>query len=89
MHVRRPVVEIALQYLLYFFPMVAVFIAEEGPECFEEQKQPLIDCFNSTMRGYLDEPSPQASEGIPKLVMGKKQCEYVAFRIIFDDRTFF
>ncbi|XP_065093033.1 27 kDa hemolymph protein-like [Ochlerotatus camptorhynchus] len=54
---------------------IALFIAEEGPECFEEQKQPLIDCFNSTMRGYLDEPSPQASEGIPKLVMGKKQCD--------------
>lgn len=53
---------------------IALFIAEEGPECFEEQKQPLIDCFNSTMRGYLDEPTPQASEGIPKLVMGKKQC---------------
>lgn len=54
---------------------IALFIAEEGPECFEEQKQPLIDCFNKTMRGYLDEPSPQASEGIPKLVMGKKQCD--------------
>lgn len=54
---------------------IALFIAEEGPECFEEQKQPLIDCFNSTMRGYLDEPTPQASEGIPKLVMGKKQCD--------------
>lgn len=54
---------------------IALFIAEEGPECFEEQKQPLIDCFNSTLRGYLDEPTPQASEGIPKLVMGKKQCD--------------
>lgn len=57
--------------------MILVFIAEEGPECFEEQKQPMIDCFNSTLRGYLDEPTPQASEGIPKLVMGKKQCELV------------
>lgn len=54
---------------------IALFIAEEGPECFEEQKQPMIDCFNSTLRGYLDEPTPQASEGIPKLVMGKKQCD--------------
>lgn len=54
---------------------IALFIAEEGPECFEEQKQPLIDCFNSTMRGYLDEPTPEASQGIPKLVMGKKQCD--------------
>lgn len=54
---------------------IALFIAEEGPECFEEQKQPLIDCFNSTLRGYLDEPTPKASEGIPKLIMGKKQCD--------------
>lgn len=54
---------------------IALFIAEEGPECFQEQKQPLIDCFNSTLRGYLDEPTPAASEGIPKLVMGKKQCD--------------
>ncbi|XP_055530502.1 27 kDa glycoprotein-like [Wyeomyia smithii] len=54
---------------------IALFIAEEGPECFEEQKQPLIDCFNSTLRGYLDEPTPKLSEGIPKLVLGKKQCD--------------
>ncbi|XP_062533975.1 27 kDa hemolymph protein-like [Armigeres subalbatus] len=54
---------------------IALFIAEEGPECFEEQKQPLIDCFNTTMKGYLDEPTPKASEGLPKLVMGKRQCD--------------
>ncbi|XP_053687477.1 27 kDa hemolymph protein-like [Sabethes cyaneus] len=54
---------------------IALFIAEEGPECFQEQKQPLIDCFNSTLRGYMDEPTPKFSEGIPKLVMGKKQCD--------------
>lgn len=58
---------------------IALFIAEEGPECFQEQKDPLIDCFNSTLRGYLDERTSNASqpnpEGIPKLVMGKKQCD--------------
>ncbi|KAL1400263.1 hypothetical protein pipiens_007578 [Culex pipiens pipiens] len=46
-----------------------------GPECFQEQKQPLIDCFNGTLRGYLDESTPKPSEGIPKLVMGQKQCD--------------
>lgn len=54
---------------------IALFIAEKGPECFQEQKQPLIDCFNGTLRGYLDESTPKPSEGIPKLVMGQKQCD--------------
>lgn len=54
---------------------IALFIAEKGPECFQEQKQPLIDCFNGTLRGYLDESTPSQSEGIPKLVMGQKQCD--------------
>lgn len=53
-----------------------VFIAEEGPECFADQKDALIDCVNGTMSGYLrDDSTPAASEGLPKLVMGKKQCE--------------
>ncbi|XP_055624443.1 27 kDa hemolymph protein-like [Toxorhynchites rutilus septentrionalis] len=54
---------------------IALFIAEEGPECFEEQKQPLIDCFNSTLRGYLNNTTETTSQGVPKLVMGKKQCD--------------
>ncbi|XP_055606558.1 27 kDa glycoprotein-like [Uranotaenia lowii] len=55
---------------------IALFIAEEGPECFQEQKQPLIDCFNTTLRGYLDETGgDQPPQGIPKLVMGKRQCD--------------
>lgn len=54
---------------------IALFIAEEGPECFQEQRQPLLDCFNTTLREYLDEPTQKSSEAIPKLVMGKKQCD--------------
>uniref|UniRef100_A0A182P9X1 Uncharacterized protein n=1 Tax=Anopheles epiroticus TaxID=199890 RepID=A0A182P9X1_9DIPT len=55
---------------------IALFIAEEGPECFADQKEALIDCVNGTMSGYLkDDAAPVASEGLPKLVMGKKQCD--------------
>ncbi|XP_041772171.1 27 kDa hemolymph protein-like [Anopheles merus] len=55
---------------------IALFIAEEGPECFADQKDALIDCVNGTMSGYLrDDSAPAASEGLPKLVMGKKQCD--------------
>ncbi|XP_049291599.1 27 kDa glycoprotein-like [Anopheles funestus] len=54
---------------------IALFIAEEGPECFSDQKDALMDCVNGTLSGYLKDDSAPATEGIPKLVMGKKQCD--------------
>lgn len=54
---------------------IALFIAEEGPECFSDQKDALIDCVNGTLSGYLQDDSAPATEGLPKLVMGKKQCD--------------
>lgn len=54
---------------------IALFIAEEGPECFSDQKDALMDCANKTLSGYLNDESPSPSEGLPKLVMGKKQCD--------------
>ncbi|GAB0100018.1 27 kDa hemolymph protein-like [Sergentomyia squamirostris] len=55
---------------------IALFIAEKGPECFQERKDALIDCFNKTFPKYFD----QASQGIPsldqlpKFVFGPDQC---------------
>ncbi|XP_050095903.1 27 kDa hemolymph protein-like [Anopheles aquasalis] len=56
---------------------IALFIAEEGPECFSDQKDALVDCINGTFSGYLtEETTPSSSPGgVPKLVMGKKQCD--------------
>lgn len=58
---------------------IALFIAEKGPECFNEQKDNLITCINSTFYGYL--PSEKDIEAkivpseLPELVMGTKQCK--------------
>lgn len=51
---------------------IALFIAEKGPECFLEQKNDLIACFNNTFTGYVPETTLTS---IPKLVLGPKQCE--------------
>lgn len=51
---------------------IALFIAEKGPECFLEQKNDLIACFNNTFSGYVPETTLTS---IPKLVLGPKQCE--------------
>ncbi|XP_055624444.1 27 kDa hemolymph protein-like [Toxorhynchites rutilus septentrionalis] len=53
---------------------IALFIAEKGPECFQEQKDDLIKCVNGTFSGYLKDVDTTGST-IPKLVIGPKQCE--------------
>lgn len=59
---------------------IALFIAEKGPECFKEQKDNLIDCFNSTFRKYLPEEMPTTSDtntlptSLPQFVLGDEQC---------------
>lgn len=58
---------------------IALFIAEKGPECFKEQKDGLIDCFNSTFRKYLPDEVPSADTtalptALPTLVLGDEQC---------------
>lgn len=58
---------------------IALFIAEKGPECFNERKDELITCINSTFNGYL--PSKKELEEktlpteLPELVMGAEQCK--------------
>lgn len=58
---------------------IALFIAEKGPECFNERKDDLITCMNSTFYDYLpsekDIESKDVPLALPQLVMGTKQCE--------------
>lgn len=58
---------------------IALFIAEKGPECFAEQKDGLIDCFNATFRKYVPEKvqiedSDALPTSLPQLVLGDEQC---------------
>lgn len=60
---------------------IALFIAEKGPECFDQRKDELITCINSTLFDYLPSENngfptelPIPTE-LPELVMGQKQCE--------------
>lgn len=58
---------------------IALFIAEKGPECFDQRKDDLINCMNSTFYGYL--PSEKEIDAkalpseLPELVMGEEQCK--------------
>ncbi|XP_023164802.2 27 kDa hemolymph protein [Drosophila hydei] len=56
---------------------IALFIAEEGFECLESQKDNIHQCFNSTFSTYFDEIDMHDSnkiKTIPKLVVEEKQC---------------
>lgn len=61
---------------------IALFIAEKGPECFDERKDDLIHCMNETFRGYLPEKELETKElptELPELVMGASQCKCVFY----------
>lgn len=52
---------------------IALFIAEEGPECFQSKKDSLVDCFNKTMGKYVKHEMPTL-ENIPTLVIKEENC---------------
>lgn len=56
---------------------IALFIAEKGPECFDQRKDDLINCVNSTFTEYIpaDLNTNALPTTIPELVIGQKQCE--------------
>lgn len=60
---------------------IALFIAEKGPQCFDERKDDLIRCMNETFYDYLpsqkDMESKEIPTELPQLVMGTTQCKYV------------
>lgn len=53
---------------------IALFIAEKGPECFNNKKDALIHCINSTMSAYIPKETPTLDD-LPQLVMGVQQCK--------------
>ncbi|XP_017120585.1 27 kDa glycoprotein [Drosophila elegans] len=56
---------------------IALFIAEQGPECIESQKDNIQQCVNSTFAEYLNFSDLQDNriKSIPKLTVGQKQCD--------------
>ncbi|EDV99684.1 27 kDa glycoprotein [Drosophila grimshawi] len=56
---------------------IALFIAEQGFECLESQKDNIQQCLNSTFSTYFNDADMHDSnqiKTIPKLVVGQKQC---------------
>ncbi|XP_039499125.1 27 kDa hemolymph protein [Drosophila santomea] len=52
---------------------IALFIAEEGPECLQQSRDGIASCLNSSFAGYLPKAfSPEWD--LPQLVLGPKQC---------------
>lgn len=52
---------------------IALFIAEEGPECFQSKKEQLESCFKTTMGKYTDSEIPTL-ESLPTLVIKEENC---------------
>lgn len=52
---------------------IALFIAEEGPECFESKKTQLMECANKTLGKYMNNEMPTL-ENIPTLVIKEENC---------------
>lgn len=50
---------------------IALFIAEDGPKCLEDNKDNIAKCMNATFSAYL--PAEMPSE-LPEFVMGPEQC---------------
>lgn len=53
---------------------IALFIAEEGPECLEANKENISNCMNATFSAYLPENGQLPPHELPELVLGPKQC---------------
>ncbi|KAM7347829.1 27 kDa hemolymph protein-like [Cochliomyia hominivorax] len=55
---------------------IALFIAEEGPECLEANKENISNCMNATFSAYLTPNGQltQQEQELPELVLGPKQC---------------
>lgn len=55
---------------------IALFIAEKGPECFQERKDGLMECFNKTFPKVFDQvQEPVTMDNLPKFVFGSDQCQ--------------
>lgn len=52
---------------------IALFIAEEGPECFTSKQDALQDCLNATMGKYYNNELPTI-DNLPLLVIKEENC---------------
>ncbi|CAD7076971.1 unnamed protein product [Hermetia illucens] len=53
---------------------IALFIAEKGPECFEQSKEDITKCVNSTFSKYVPKDGFNDISQLPRLVVGVEQC---------------
>uniref|UniRef100_A0A336L8A3 CSON005901 protein n=1 Tax=Culicoides sonorensis TaxID=179676 RepID=A0A336L8A3_CULSO len=53
---------------------IALFISEKGPECFKEKQADVLDCVNSTFKGYLPAETPTTIDDLPVFSFGQKEC---------------
>ncbi|KAH8413907.1 hypothetical protein KR215_012107 [Drosophila sulfurigaster] len=56
---------------------IALFIAEEGPECLGSQRDNIEQCWNSTLSTFVNNPDIRENNKIkklPKLVVGETEC---------------
>lgn len=50
-----------------------MFIAEEGPECFQSKTDELQDCFNATLGKYTSDDLPSI-DNLPSLIIKEENC---------------
>lgn len=56
---------------------IALFIAEQGPECLQQSRDGIGNCFNATFSGYLPKeltPNWTSGSDLPHFVLGPSQC---------------
>lgn len=53
---------------------IALFIAEQGPECLEQHKDNVGTCLQNTFGHYLPSQLNVSQLEVPELVLGTKQC---------------
>lgn len=52
---------------------IALFIAEEGPECFTSKETALRECYNNTVGKYFNGETPSI-ESLPSLIIKEENC---------------
>lgn len=58
---------------------MVLFVAENGPECINDNKKSLLNCINKVADDYVANESPPGV--LPQFIMGAKQC-----RLVFEYR---
>ncbi|XP_055906568.1 27 kDa hemolymph protein-like [Eupeodes corollae] len=54
---------------------IALFFAEQGPECLEEKKDEINNCMNESFAEYIPKNGLPDINNQPQIVMGKKECK--------------